>query len=1036
MAKIITKLITIPVIGLTTLLGSYAYGADQTDFDPSEIPDPQAVTAYKRFWDAFQDYEARKKKTTVEEYQRTRDGLESIYGSKDKEAIEKRIATLSNSIKNYNTNLEKTPTATNRPYVLLSLAQMHAEMASLMFDSGNTEESSRNRKAALDILKTIDQNHKTFAYQTDALYLRATLLEGAGETETSLTIWKKLSGTGSDRYTLHANIVVGDAEFENANPDKAILYYDRAKDLLSRIDETDKGLDELRIFYRLSWAHYKNANYEAAISAARRVISPGVLNKSVRQRERIARDLAELVGYALYEANNDKKTRDVIGSKDFQTLGAATSLVVIEQYLTAGLARKAEDIAEIAVGRFPLSREFPDLLRAKSRVEEKLAKKTSRLETLERLSMLLPAQSLWRQRHKDEADVIRYMESLAKGAAESVASAYYGDGLASGNQKKFAMAATHYGILLDADENGADSSKLRLKIANCQFFGGSLREAEKSYSELIALLKTPDDVLATAHYQRILTLEKIWRLSFETAVQRSIDPKSETSTLAALRNLELAVDEHSNKYPSQSRSVDLLLVAASANRDHNKFTDATKFWQRALLSNPDNGQRSIAIRGIVFAKIRSAKATEVIEASSNFLKLESDAALGQNLRSELQGVLTTAVNDESASLSKSGNADAASRLLLKVATDFSDLPAREQLWRDGAYFAGISGNWPLAQSSAQGYLKEGNSKFSGDMMYLLGRSHEYQLRFGEAVKNYIELGEKHPSHARSLVSLSRAEKLAAADDNYPLATKAAEIRADRVRDTAGKIAAIDSAISYAIQGNLHNDAMNLAQRRKTLSSSKIDKLESEFTLARVRYQSGDKRTALDDMDSIEKQIERSKFDLGDGYKRLSASVNMFLGEQSATRLRELRIDDGRADVSDQVDKKGQIFAETVTRLDKVAGMDQPDLSPKARFILAKASQEFADEINSIPARAGEPTTLKSQSRFNQNITRLREMSNRYHGNNILAKQRAPQQYAKNEWVSRSALALSDTPNADRDPTRPVDQLSTASSTEMPQQWSH
>ena len=109
------------------------------------------------------------------------------------------------------------------------------------------------------------------------------------------------------------------------------------------------------------------------------------------------------------------------------------------------------------------------------------------------------------------------------------------------------------------------------------------------------------------------------------------------------------------------------------------------------------------------------------------------------------------------------------------------------------------------------------------------------------------------------------------------------------------------------------------------------------------------------------------------------------------------------------------------------------------------------------------------------------MAKKYHGNNILSKQRAPQSYAKNEWISRSAQALSSgeidgrsansgdeiadarsdsNPNSGDDSSanqstnitstggtrigskmksnhiQTADQLSTASSSEMPQQWSH
>jgi hypothetical protein len=1027
---IFTSAITLPLTTVTQL-----QAASSRPFDTSEIPDPEALTAYKKFWDAFQDYESQKKKVAVEEYQRTRDGLETLYAGQEKSVVEKRISLLEESIKRYNDNLEKTPTATNRPYVMLSLAQMHGELASLQKSLGD-DRAKTNRKSALDLLKTIDENHKTFIHNTDALYLRATLLEANEEPKAAQEIWRKLANTGSDRYTLHANIVAGDQEFENANPDKAISYYLKAASLLTDLDSNEKGLDELRIYYRLAWANFKGAHHDAAIVAARRAIAPGVLNKSLRQKERVARDIAELVGYALYESDNQSKTREIITSKDFQVLGGTTSLVVIEQYLTANIPQKAEEIAGLAVNRFPLSREYPDILRVKAKAEEKLGKRASRLETLEKLSMLLPKQSLWRTRHQPDIEVTKYMENLASGAAEVVASSYYEEGLSSGNAKKFAMAATHYNILLDEQINSDKAPGLRLKIANCNFFAGNLAAADKGYYELISALKTPDDVLTTAHYQRVLTLEKIWRGNFESVVQKNSDPQKDPSTLAALRQLEQAVDEHANKFPGQSRSVDLLLVAASANRDHNRFDDASKLWQRALLSNPSEGQRSIAVRGLVFAKIRSGKPTDVIESASNFLKLESGTTMGQNLRGELMGVLTTAANEEAANLSKKGNAEDASKILLKISSDFADLPAREQLWRDGAYFAAISGNWAKAQSSAEAYLKGGSNKFSGDMTYLLGRSHEYQLRFGEAVKQYLSLGEKYPNHGRSLAALDRAEKLSTADDNYSSAAKAVKIRADRTKNHAEKLSLQDTAVSYLALAGQFDAAMTIANERKMTSKTTGEKLEAELSVAKVRYQSGDKQTAVDDMDSIALQVERYKFDLGDAYKRLAANVNMALGDHAAAQLKELRLEDSKGDINVQVERKSRLFSEVVTRFDKVASLDQQDLSPKARFILAQSASNFADEISAIPARVGEPTTLKSQARFNQNIARLREMANRYHGNNILAKQRAPQAYAKSEWIGRSALALSDSKNNQRDETRAADQLSTATNSELPQQWSH
>lgn len=1027
---------------LAILLFAVSTSASGTDnanaTDISEIPDPAALQAYKRFWDAFQDYERQKKKTAVDEYQRARDGLESMYSNKERELTEKRVSTLEAAIQRYNDNLQKTPNASNRPYVLLNLAQMYGELASLQASRADGSDK-KSRLEAISILKSIEENHKAFQHSAEALYLRANLLEANGDSEGAAAIWKRLAETGSDRFTLYGNIAAGDGEFDRANPEKAIKYYERAKTLLTSSEEKDKGLDELRIYYRLSWAYFKAGKSQIAIKAARHILEPGVLSKSVRQKDRIARDVAELIGLSLYELDNEQTTRELLLSKDLSQAAPAIALVMMEQYLTANLPEKAQRLGELATQRFPLSREYPDMLKAKARSEEVLGRRTARLETLEKLALLLPDKSLWRRTHQANSDVIKYMEELSRNAAELVSTAYYEDGLTSSNPRKFSMAANYYRILLNDRPNSEASAAIRLKIANCNFFAGNLSEAEAGYNELITQLKTPDDILTTAHYQLVLTLERMWRSGFETAAQKGQDPKASPEVIAATAKLEKAVDEHANRFPGQSRSVDLLLVAASANRDLNRFPEASRYWQRVLLSNPSQGQRAMAVRGLVFAKLRSGKASDVIESVSQFIKLEDSNTLSQNLRSELLGVLASAVTEESQRLSKGGSTEEAGGLLLKTAAEFPTIPGREQMWRDGAYVMAISGNWPAAQGSAEGYLAADQKQFAGDMTYLLARAHEYQMRFDQAVKYYLNLASKFPKHERAGASIERAEKLATADENYAAAATASRLKAAQNKEPTSKLSALDSAISYLLLAGDNAQAMTIAEQRKNQAKSNREKLQSEITLATVRYKSGDQQTAIDDLDSIDKQLERLKYSLGDAYKRMSAEVGLMLGDHAITSFRDQRIGDSKDDVANQVDRKSRMFSDIVSRLDKVASLDQPQFSPQARFKIAQMANEFADELTAIPARAGEPVTLKSQTRFSQNISRLRDLAQRYHGNNILAKRRAPQVYAKNEWITRSSLALSNaSPDSvkNRTSAASVDQLSTSSSIEMPQQWSH
>jgi tetratricopeptide (TPR) repeat protein len=1003
-----------------------------------EIPEPEGLSAYKRFWDAFQVYERKRRQAAVNDYQKARELAEQNYSNSNKESLKERKANIESAIARYKEALDKASETSSRPYVLLNLAQMYAELSFLRLETGESDDGS-GVKSALSALDDLERNHANFEKLSDGLYLKATLLESNGDKKNAHPIWLKLAKSGFNRFALHANLVIGDAEFDNASPETAVKSYERARDILDKIDDGDRGIDNIRIGYRLAWATFKAGRYADTLDSIRNALSKNGLAKARPQRDHLIADLGDLTAYALFAKNNDDLTKATLSDRTFLRISPRSSITLMSQYMDANLPRNASEIGSIAVIEFPHSQEFPEILRLKATADDKAGRPAAKLEALEKLSLLLPSNSLWRLRNSDNSQLIKNMENLARNAAEFVAANYYQDGMASNNPKKFSMASSHYRILLDDQPNSDKAPSLRLNIANCEYFSGNLREAERRYTELVSALKTPEDVLINAYYQRALTFEKLWRSEFEAIMQRGSSQNNNPRLVSKLNQLELAVEDHANRYPKQSRSIDLLLVAAGANRDQNRFEEASRFWQRALLSNPSPGQRAIAIRGLVFAKIRSGSTPDVIETVSNFLKLEPRSEPLGTLRKELLGVLHSAATDESTRLAKKGSSENAGTLLLQVVSDFDDIPHRDQMWRDGAYFLAISGNWGRAQASAENYLKVKHKRFDADMRYLLARAHEYQLRFADAVKAYINLAEKHPSHARALASLERAEKLALADNNYVLAGRASELRANIDRRRGTEMSSLETAINFYSLGGQMKKAMAAAERRRASSKTIADKLEAEFLVAQIRYQSGDKQVALDDLDTLAKQIERSKSELGQAYQRLAADTNMLLGEHALKDFKDIQIDGSTPKASAKVEKKSSLFSELASRFEKVSSLEHPELSPKARFLVAKSASDFADEINSIPTRTGEPTSLRSQTRFNQNVSRLRDLAQKYHGNNLLAKQRNPNTYNRNEWISRSALALtgnlgSDAKNGNL--TSNVDQLSTASSTESPVQWSH
>lgn len=1012
------------------------YGENAAATSPREIG-ADSLEAHRRFWDAFRHYEMTKRKSSTDEFQKARDGLQSLYDKEDGAYIEKRLKSLRAAIHQYQENLKATQNGPSRPFVLLNLAQAYLELSTLQSEQAQSEDAIKSRNLAVESLKEITESHTNFIHTPEALYLLANTLEAIDRSRDALPIWKNLASTNRDSFGMHGNLVLGDRQFENASPDSAIKYYEQAARILKALNRQDQAIDELRISYRIAWANFKAGRPSATLKAIRRAVSPEVISQAVAQRGKIVQDLADLSAYSLFAIDQTQVTSDFMKSRDFLAIAPKASLTIMGQYLTSNIPIKASDVGVIAADQFPLAPEFPDILNLKIRADEMSGRRSSRLTDLEKLSMLLPAQSLWREKNKKDSGLLRHMEELARNANEVAATEYYQQGLKSGNPKTFSLASTYFQNLLDDAPPEDKALRLRLNIANCKYFAGRLLEAEKSYRELISSFKSPEDVLVTAYFQRALTLERIWRNEFESSIQKNIEPTKNQAILAALANLESAVEDHATRFPSQSRSIDLLIVAAGANRDQGRLADAGNFWQRVLLSNPSSGQRAIAVRGLIFNKIRGGRPSEIIESASNFLKFESADSLSAGLRQELLGVLSTAAKDESSQLARRGLSDEAGTILLQVVSEFSDLPEREKLWRDGAYFLAISGNWSRAQASSESFLRQNFKTYVGDMKYLLARAHEFQLRFDQAVNAYLDLAENHPSHARARASIDRAEKLALADNNFALAGRAAE-ESSRYLVASGRFRKLDEAIQYYSKAKQLSKAKNVANARLRFSKTTSDKLESELSLAKLRYESGEIQTALDDLDTLAKQIERAKLQLGENYKNLAAEANMILGEHALSQFNKTSLKESSGPIPTKIEKKSKFFKEMRSRLDTVAALDLPNMSPKARYLAAQAAANFADEISSIPHRAGEPTSLRNQTRFNQDISRLRDLALKYHGSNILAKQRSPEALKGSPWIGRSALALSTAAGqAERTGAMPVaDQLSTASSNDMPQQWSH
>ena len=1002
MAKIIIPL----CLALALMLQAQIALGGPPEFPP-EVVDAKAVDAFRNYWNAFEAYEQNLLKDGQKQFAQEWESVKRTYQKAQSKVTAEQLDALQKSAAKYRQHLSEHEDASNRSYVMLNLAQILTLIGDIQAE-GDADAGTFAREEALSLLREVEEGPKTFPYREQAMYLRATVFEVLKREDAALAIWQLLAEQAqSTIYGVHARAQLGDHMFKRERPGEAMRAYQRALSLLAKIDVEDAEFERLRLNYRLAWAAYRAGEVDVVITAASDLLQPTTHSRSAEERQKTQQDAVDLIGDSLYEHNVMNKTLAVLGRREFSAYAGAIGLRTQKRQSASGVYAASSELGESLHQMVPMAKETPESLQITADAWDKLGKADKRLQNLERLALLLPTQSLWRARHKDDLVSIRSMEERSSKAAVAVATAHYDLGLASGNPAAFASAAAFYEILLDFAANDPAANQWRLRQAHCQFFAGKNDEAALLYAHLKTDFKVDQETLQIASYQLVLTNEKRWRDAFTKATERAEDPYKDPATLAVLTEMERSIDEFAARFPAQSRSIDLLLVGASANRDMNRFDAASKYWQRVLVSQPSPAQRSLAVRGMVIASLKTGSSADVVELARRYLKLEDWNALGLTVGNELRGVLSAATLDEGKRLNDSGHVLEAGMLLTMIAQEFDALPERDRIYRDGAYMLAIAGEWASAEKAATAYFAAGLEANRADMTYLLARAQEYQLRLHDSAGRYLELGERFPRHSRAATSLNRAERLAVAEADFTIAARAAILLAERAATPAQRQKDYARAADYLEKDG--NVKRALAVARKGQRSSKIgaERLRAEVLVARLAYKNGEEQEALDSLNILAKQIERQRDKLkAEDYASIVGEVHTLLGDEERRKFEDFRIQDRGGDLAANVELKTRYFQGLATEYDKAAAAGDPRWASEARFQLGRSAEALADEVAGIPARSGEPVNLRSHSRYNAQIQRLQSLARRYYSTNVLTARKDPSRYRSNDWVKKSSLRLS------------------------------
>jgi hypothetical protein len=993
-----------------------------------------SIRALRDYVDAYDNFEAEQFKANRSKVQESWLKLKQDRDAKLTDATRKEIDQIESAIKEYEQTLDQSDNSPDEPYAMFNLARAHF-MRGQRERSGEIGTGTKSFENALSLLKDIEARFQTFERIDVTKYLSALSLEALSQTDDAKRIWLGLARMPQKSiYVAHANITLGDFEFAASSPGPAVKYFQTALRQLPSTTDDSIEYERARISYRLMWASFKSANIPVAIQSARDVLTNRVMLKKLSHTAQISTDAVGVISDALYQLNDQSEIKKMLMDRALLAHSGKIGLKTLQHFHSNNRDSDAIKVGELVAQNYPLDANIPAILDLIASSYQRIGKSTDQIRTLETLALMMPKQSLWRAKNAANFEHQLIADQKSEGAARLVAGHYYDLGMASGNRNDYEAAASYYRMLITERSSSPDLMRWQLKEAHCKYFTGDFAESDRLYTKLSAVLQADPEILEVAAYQLVMTRERAWRQAYARASEQSKSPASDPAVVETANALQKSIDQFADRFPDKARTVDALLVAASINRDIQRYPEASRYWQRALVSKPTAPQRALAIRGILYLALQSGNFKEAVNLSSQFLKLEDWKTLGAPLRNEVIGILASASRDEAKRLNDGGNLSEAGGLLTSVGTTFNDLPERERNLRDGAFMLAAAGDWNSVQATTSSYLNEKFRRYADEMSYLLARSYEYQMRFSDASDQYLKTARNYPKFAKSDFCLQRAEALSVADDNYETAGHAALLLGKRSTDSAKRLKHLESSSIYFMKADRPDLANDAAAERLRSSKDFKDVYHSRLIAARTKYEAGDETAALEELRDLSEQLERSKTRLGDRYPILASETNYLLAEDERLQFEDFNIfERGGAPISN-INQKAKYFEAMAKLYDRVARLDAPTWAAEARYNLGDAAESFAKDIQAAKTKAENPLSAATSKKLDETSQRLHRLARKYFGENLLARNRNPAAYRDNAWVKKSTLRLAAFQKIDEKPQY-EEELQASLQLDIPQNWS-
>ena len=922
--------------------------------------------------------------------------------SKDLEEVDRKerenaITELQSAADEYRKTLNSELTKVLADQTQLGLAQTLFLLATLI-------EPKKSKQELLTEAQSLAADHSEKYPKSPnsalALVILARIAEALDQKTKAREIYAKVSAIEVNQYDdayVYAHLNMGDSAFANEDAIGAMNYYEQALAHLEKYGDSKLAkIQQIDTQFRLAWSSYRAAKLEQAIGYARQVATAPRIYSDDDQLEKMQLDAAEILGNSLFELNNDSITAEYLRMKSLLQSAPKISTTIVKRLIDAQLFEEALTFINLAMGKFPISSELPMWLLAKVDLADKLIKTDERLDAQERFVLISMNSSPWRSKNAKIMGSLQSILDLAPKVGMDFIGASIERGIKNRNNADLnRVSAIASSLLHDYPHHQLASTWMVSRVKALYYlerYAESCNLADKMLKERKLDLTTLDDVL----YHRTTCSERQWLQLFSSNVNASGKATSyqkDQLDLAA-KDMRSAAGTYADRFPGQSRARDLLLLVASDLRDQGDLKEARILWERVLLGKTSAAQRATSIRGIVYAAVEEGDAKVIVDLAERFLKLEDWRELGSPLRNELLGVLATSTIDAGATFAKNGQMlDAGSRML-RSAELVTDLPQRDKIYRDGAYMLAVAGEWDSAMNAADRYLSDTKKKnYRGDLMYLRGRSLEFQMKFTESAKQYLEFAKAYPQSTKAQASLQRAEQLASADDEFGIAADAALHLNREAKLKHVKLAAIRRAVDYFIKGNETDAAITAAAEYRTLEGGPIGVVEEQLLVAKAYVAAGlwnraevaIKKASGGSLAS-NPQTEKSRL------RGLSADIALIHLDIMVAQFQQILADAAREDLSLLNTK----FAD-LERLANIAISTRiPRIVSEARYKAGAIAEHFADELAKI----------STETPFLTQVEKMRMVAKRYHSDNALARMQEPSQYRDDRWSQLSTLKAS------------------------------